>query len=94
MPGVVVSCYCVSPVQHLRVLPLLFVFLRIATRLVRFVLPSSFFLDKYVFLIVIFLLISVWQTSICHREKRLRSGDLDPCTAICVSIKNKLRGYP
>ena len=59
MLSVVVSCYCVSPVQHLSVLPLLFVFLRIATRSVRFVLPSAFFLDKYVFLIVIFLLISV-----------------------------------
>ena len=43
----------------------------------------GFFFHKYVFLIVIFLLISA---SICHQEKRLRSGYLDPCTGKCVSI--------
>ena len=53
--------YCVSPVQHPSVLPLPFVFLHIATQSVRFVLPSAFFFHNYVFLIVIFLLISVQQ---------------------------------
>ena len=52
MRGVVVSCYCFSPVEHPSVLPLPFFFLRIATQSVRFVLPSAFFFHKYIFLII------------------------------------------
>ena len=79
--------YCLSPVQHPRFQPLPFVFLRVATQSVRFVLPSAFFFYENVFLIAIFLLISVQQTSICHREKLCEGAIFDPCTAIRVSTK-------
>ena len=68
------------------VLPLPFVFLRIATQSVRFVFPSALFLSQYVLLIVIFLFLFskplfVTGRSVCE------AAIFIPCTAICVSIK-------